>query len=76
MGVLEAGLSPLPVTAYTVTVYSVPGRRFCMFAVDWEPGIVNSLVGLLPPGGADDNINTVCLGGLSHTCDAVGLNHR
>lgn len=42
-GVLEAGLSPLPVTAYSVMVYSVSGCRPGMVAVDSVPGTVNSL---------------------------------
>ena len=51
MGVLEAGLSPRAVTAYTVMVYSVAGFRLVTWAVDWVPGTVNSL--MLPRSPAE-----------------------
>lgn len=58
-GVLEAGLSPLPVTAYSVMVYSVSGRRPWTVAVDSVPGTVNSLGVSLSPSRHHEGINSI-----------------
>lgn len=58
-GVLEAGLSPLPVTAYSVMVYSVFGCRPWIVAVDSVPGTVNSLGVSLSPSRHREGINSI-----------------
>lgn len=63
-GLLLAGLSPRPVTAYTVMVYSTPGLMPVMVAVDTVPGTVNSCTGLLPP--RKSRLKKKCNGSVKH----------